>query len=128
VTHRRQHDQPPGPADEAESPTACLSRREFFKSAGATGLAAAASPLVLLPGDANAAPADGTPEQIHLTWGDDPSSSVVVFDLDPGIPHGKTSITIRYYHAPGADQVPTSDYELFETLVVAKDRRDEEHR
>jgi hypothetical protein len=24
--------------------------------------------------------------------------------------------------------VPTSDYELFETLVVAKDRRDEEHR
>jgi len=52
---------------------------------------------------------------------------VTVFDLDPGKPRGKTSITIRYYHAPGADQVPTSDYELFETLVIAKNRRDEEH-
>jgi alkaline phosphatase D len=53
---------------------------------------------------------------------------IAVFDLDPGVPRGKTSITIRYYHAPGADQVPTSAYELFETLVIAKDRRDEEHR
>jgi hypothetical protein len=53
---------------------------------------------------------------------------IAVFDLDPGIPRGRTSITIRYYHAPGADQVPTSDYELFETLVVAKDRRDEARR
>jgi hypothetical protein len=32
-------------------------------------------------------------------------------------------ITIRYYHAPGADRVATSNYELFETLVLAKDRR-----
>lgn len=49
---------------------------------------------------------------------------VAVFDLDPGIPRGKTSITVRYYHAPGADRVPTSNYELFDTLVLAKDRRD----
>jgi hypothetical protein len=48
-----------------------------------------------------------------------------VFDLDPGIRGGKTSITIRYYHAPGADRVPTPNYELFETVVLAKDRRDE---
>ena len=48
---------------------------------------------------------------------------LAVFDLDPGVPHGKTSITIRYYHAPGADGVPTSDYVLFETVVLAKDRR-----
>jgi hypothetical protein len=34
----------------------------------------------------------------------------------------------RYYHAPGADQAPTSTHELFETLVIAKDRRDEGHR
>ncbi len=53
---------------------------------------------------------------------------VAVFDLDPGIPGGKTSITLRYYHAPGADQVPTSAYELFETVVVAKDRRDGRRR
>jgi hypothetical protein len=53
---------------------------------------------------------------------------IAVFDLDPGVPRGKTSITIRYFHAPGADQVPTSNYELFEALVIAKDRRDEERR
>jgi hypothetical protein len=50
---------------------------------------------------------------------------IAVFDLDPGTRGGKTSITIRYYHAVGADKNPTSDYELFETMVLAKDRRDE---
>jgi hypothetical protein len=45
-----------------------------------------------------------------------------VFDLDPGVPGGKTTITIRYFHAPGADKTPTPDYELFETIVLAKDR------
>jgi hypothetical protein len=54
----------------------------------------------------------------------DTGYGIAVFDLDPGAPGRKTSITIRYYHALGADRVPTSDYELFETLVLAKDRRD----
>jgi 3',5'-cyclic AMP phosphodiesterase CpdA len=49
---------------------------------------------------------------------------IAVFDLDPGIARGRTSITIRYYHAAGADRVPTSNYELFETIVLAKGRRD----
>ena len=49
---------------------------------------------------------------------------IAVFDLDPGAPHGKTSITMRYYHAASADRTPTSSYELFDTLVIAKDRRD----
>jgi hypothetical protein len=49
---------------------------------------------------------------------------IAVFDLDPGRPGGKTSITMRYYHAVGADHSPTSDYELFDTVVVAKQRRD----
>jgi 3',5'-cyclic AMP phosphodiesterase CpdA len=48
---------------------------------------------------------------------------VAVFDLDPGDEHRATSITIRYYHAKGADRAPTADYELFETVVLAKDRR-----
>ena len=48
---------------------------------------------------------------------------VAVFDVDPGIPGGTTSITIRYYHAPGADRSPTSDYQLFDTLQLAKERR-----
>jgi hypothetical protein len=47
-----------------------------------------------------------------------------VFDLDPGLPGGKTSITMRYYHAVGADRAPTSNYELFDTMVLAKYRRD----
>jgi hypothetical protein len=48
---------------------------------------------------------------------------LAVFDLDPGVPGGRTSITMKYYHAPGADQTPTADYELFETIVLAKTRR-----
>jgi len=48
---------------------------------------------------------------------------IAVFDVEPGERGGKTSITIRYYHAPGADQVPTPNYELFETVVLAKRRR-----
>jgi hypothetical protein len=48
---------------------------------------------------------------------------IAVFDLDPGGPGIKTSITIRYFHAPGADKVPNPDYELFETIVLAKHRR-----
>jgi hypothetical protein len=50
---------------------------------------------------------------------------IAVFDLDPGGPRGHTSITVRYYHAPGADQVPTPNYELFETIVLSKRRRDD---
>ncbi|MGA2189180.1 MAG: metallophosphoesterase family protein [Steroidobacteraceae bacterium] len=49
---------------------------------------------------------------------------IAVFDLDPGARRGQTSITIRYYHASGADRLPTSDYAWFETVVLAKARRD----
>lgn len=49
---------------------------------------------------------------------------IAVFDLDPGAPGGRTSITMHYYHAVGADHAPTSEYALFDTLVVAKPRRD----
>jgi hypothetical protein len=50
---------------------------------------------------------------------------IAVFDLDPGRPGGKTSITIRYFHAPGADTTPTPNYVLFESVVLAKDRKHE---
>jgi 3',5'-cyclic AMP phosphodiesterase CpdA len=49
---------------------------------------------------------------------------VAVFDLDPGTAGGTTSITISYYHAVGADKSATSRYDLFETVVLAKRRRD----
>jgi 3',5'-cyclic AMP phosphodiesterase CpdA len=49
---------------------------------------------------------------------------IAIFDLDPGRPGGSTSITMRYYHAVGADHAPTSEYEIFDTVVLAKRRRD----
>jgi len=54
----------------------------------------------------------------------DTGYGIAVFDVDPGVPGGKTTITIAYYHAPGADREPNPHYELFETIVVAKQRRD----
>jgi len=54
-----------------------ISRREFFKSAGA----AASLPLVSAKTTATAN--DGTPQQIHLTWGDDPSHTVFVSWVAP---------------------------------------------
>ncbi|MBN3855794.1 metallophosphoesterase family protein [Paraburkholderia sp. Ac-20340] len=47
---------------------------------------------------------------------------IAVFDVDPGAHDGKTTITMNYYHAPGADQTPTSNYELFETVTLTKSR------
>jgi Purple acid Phosphatase, N-terminal domain/Calcineurin-like phosphoesterase len=77
------------------------------------------------PGTFKKSAADALEDAIWSARRDtDTGYGIAVFDLDPGTPRGKTSITIRYYHALGADRVPTSDYELFETLVLAKDRRD----
>jgi len=53
---------------------------------------------------------------------------IAVFDLDPGKDGGKTTITINYYHAPGADKVPNPDYELFETITLAKHRHHRRRR
>ena len=49
---------------------------------------------------------------------------IAVFDLDPQVSRGRTSITMRYYHAVGADKSPTANYTLFDTMVVSKNRRD----
>jgi len=51
-----------------------------------------------------------------------------VFDLDPGHPGGQTSITLRYYHAVGADRSPSGRYELFDTVVIAKPRHERPRR
>ena len=55
----------------------------------------------------------------------DPSTGygIAVFDVDLNCPPGKTSITVRYYHAVGADRSPSANYELFDTIVVEKARR-----
>ena len=71
-----------------------LSRRQMLTAGGASLLATAATTAAAGPASAAAsspasrasadASADGTPEQIHLTWGDDPARSVVVSWASPG--------------------------------------------
>ncbi|TKC81238.1 metallophosphoesterase family protein [Trinickia terrae] len=69
-------------------------------------------------------PADALEDAIYSARRDTGTGyGLAVFDHDPGAPGGKTTITMRYYHAPGADHTPTTDYELFETIVLAKERR-----
>src|ERR1700733_11387791 len=61
-----------------------LSRRQLL-AAGTTGLiATAAVPPAAGASRRRAGAADGTPEQIHLTWGNDPARSVVVSWASPG--------------------------------------------
>jgi hypothetical protein len=67
----------PASAQDAQAASPALSRRGFFKKVGASSLVVAAAPIALTAKAATSTP-DGTPEQIHLTWGEDPSSSVVV--------------------------------------------------
>jgi hypothetical protein len=75
------------------------------------------------PGTFVRAPADATEDAIWSAQRDTGTGyGIAVFDVDPECGDGKTSITINYYHAPGADKVPTADYELFETVVLAKHR------
>ncbi len=71
-------------------PVSRVSRRQFLVGAGAAGLALAAGPLT---GTASASTSgagatadvrpDGTPEQVHLTWGNDPSREVIVSWASP---------------------------------------------
>jgi hypothetical protein len=65
-----------------------MSRRQVLAGAGGTGLlAATAAPAraaVIRARKARSGARDGTPEQIHLTWGEDPTTGVVVSWVSPG--------------------------------------------
>src|SRR6516162_11611679 len=66
-------------AAETSSPAHSISRRDFLKGAGV----AVAAPVGVL-GQAPAVPPElGTPEQIHLTFGDDPSRTVFISWASP---------------------------------------------
>jgi 3',5'-cyclic AMP phosphodiesterase CpdA len=79
-----------------------------------------------LPGTFTRLGADALEDAIWSARRDtDTGYGIGVFDLDPGVPGGRTSITMRYYHAPGADKISTPDYVLFDTLVIEKSTRGE---
>ena len=64
-----------------------MSRRQVLAGAGGTGLlAAAASPAkaATRARRARAGRGGGTPEQIHLTWSENPATGVVVSWASPG--------------------------------------------
>jgi hypothetical protein len=70
------------------------------------------------------APADAVEDAVWSAQRDTGTGyGIAVFDVDPGEHGGRTTITMSYYHAPGADQTPTGNYELFETVTLTKRRR-----
>jgi hypothetical protein len=80
-------------------------------------------PSSTTPGAFVRLPADAVEDAIWSAQRDTGTGyGIAVFDLDPNVPGGKTSITINYFHAPGADKVPNPSYELFETVVLTKKR------
>jgi hypothetical protein len=75
------------------------------------------------PGTFVRLPADAVEDAIWSAKRDTSTGyGLAVFDLDPGHGHGNTTITIQYFHAPGADKTPNPNYELFETVVLSKPR------
>jgi 3',5'-cyclic AMP phosphodiesterase CpdA len=78
----------------------------------------------VLPGTFTKPGADALEEAVWSARRDTVTGyGVAVFDVDPGVAGGNTSISMRYYHAAGADRAPTADYQLFDTLVIVKSRR-----
>jgi hypothetical protein len=90
-----------------------ITRRQVLAGAGGTGLLAAAAPISARAATRTTAAtaADGTPEQIHLTWGDDPASSVTVSWASPG-PARRPRVVFRHtgggpHVVPAAQRVYT---------------------
>jgi phosphodiesterase/alkaline phosphatase D-like protein len=85
-----------------------LSRRQILLGVGGTGLLAASAGhqqlLTTSPAKKKAGGgADGTPEQVHLTWGADPASSVAVSWASPGRAPGAW-VQVESRHHGGSHQ------------------------
>ena len=79
-----------------------VSRRQFLVGAGATGLASATTTLIgparaFADGSPPEAP-DGTPEQIHLTWGNDPATAVNISWASPVAARNPRAVVGRAGH------------------------------
>ena len=75
----------PANSDHARPSRSPVSRRQVLAVGGTDLLAATANPTraAARTRGARAAGGDGTPEQIHLTWGENPATSVVVSWASP---------------------------------------------
>src|ERR1700761_263746 len=74
-------------SENPENAQAGLSRRHLLAVSGASLLATAATAATASAATTRTSATtsnDGTPEQIHLTWGNDPARSVVVSWASPG--------------------------------------------
>jgi hypothetical protein len=76
----------PATSGSSRPPRSSLSRRQVLAASGTGLLAATASPAkaAVTRRWARTGVGAGTPEQVHLTWGEDPASSVVVSWASPG--------------------------------------------
>src|ERR1035438_8835533 len=76
----------PGNSDNSRPSRTSMSRRQVLAGAGGTGLLAATAGPAKAAMRARRARAGGagTPEQIHLTWGESPTTGVVVSWASPG--------------------------------------------
>src|SRR5271167_1489608 len=77
----------PENSDSSRSSRTSMSRRQVLAGAGGTGLlAATASPAkaAVRTRRTRAGASDATPEQVHLTWGENPATGVVVSWASPG--------------------------------------------
>ena len=76
----------PATSGSSRPPRSSLSRRQVLAAGGTGLLAATATPAKAATTRrlARGAVADGTPEQVHLTWSEDPATSVVVSWASPG--------------------------------------------
>src|ERR1035438_9871186 len=76
----------PGNSDNSRPSRASMSRRQVLAGAGGTGLLAATAGPAKAAMRARRARAGGagTPEQIHLTWGESPTTGFVVSWASPG--------------------------------------------
>jgi hypothetical protein len=102
VTRNHRGDRAAGHTDSSD---ASLTRRDFFKGAGLTGLTAAC-PLSLITEDANAGAADGTPEQ-RFRSGNRAAQDIDHHPLLPCLGSGSApDFRLRTVRNPGADERP----------------------
>src|ERR1035441_1206934 len=118
----------PGNSDSSRPSRTSMSRRQVLAGAGGTGLlAATAGPAKAATRTRRArAGGAGTPEQIHLTWGESPATGVVVSWASPSQasrPRVRIGQRVIPAEAPGSTALSGSTTTSDCTRVLATGRR-----